>query len=178
LVHQSLAAGPSNQLHVSAKVHFQSKFGEHGGFDTAHAMSLFFGRGVDDLDVIGFVAGHHLVAANAIKHGVHDRPLRSGLAPAAFGFFLREADNFGDAEVAMQFAVHDEYAAPDDVTWFGNAFEGSATEAEIHWRLAFAARAFEATNEMGGRRCAGDEEDPDVIIHAVVSVMLTPPEIV
>src|SRR6266436_8483015 len=78
----------------------------------------------------------------------------------------------------MQFAVHDEDATPDDVAWFGNAFDGPATKAEIHWRLPFARRAFEAADEMGGRRRAGDEEDPDVIVHSIVSVMLAPAEIV
>ena len=84
----------SPKLHIAAQMHFEAEFGEHSGFDAAGAMGLLLVGRVDDLDVIGFVAGHHLVAADAIEHCMHDRPLRSRFAPAPFGFLLREADDF------------------------------------------------------------------------------------
>src|SRR5712692_5180209 len=79
--------------------------------------------------MVGFVTGHHLVAGDAVEHGVHDRPLRRGFAPAAFGFLARQFHDSGDAKVAMQSAAHDEDAAPDDVARFGNAFERAAAKA-------------------------------------------------
>ena len=44
------------------EMNIQAEFGHGGSFYTAAAEGLFFVRRVDDLDVIGFVAGHHLIA--------------------------------------------------------------------------------------------------------------------
>src|SRR5438067_1540344 len=74
----------------------------------------------------------------------------------------------------MERAVHDEDAAPDDVTGFGDAFEGTAAETEVHRRLAFARRAFVAADEMRGRRGAGDEENPNVIVDLPFTPALSP----
>jgi len=43
-------------------------------------------RGVGDLHVIGFVLGHQLVAADAVQHRVHDRPLGSSQREPALRF--------------------------------------------------------------------------------------------
>ena len=66
---------------VAAEVDFEAEFREEGGFDAAGAFGLLFAGGIDDLDVIGFVPGHHLVAADAFEHGMHDGPLGRALAP-------------------------------------------------------------------------------------------------
>ena len=55
---------------------------------------------------------------------------------------------------------------------------GAAAQAEIHGRLAFAGGAAIAADQMRGRHGAGDQEHPDVIVHAVAPVMLAPAEIV
>ena len=83
-----------------------------------------------------------------------------------------------DAEVAMQLAVHDEDAAPDDLARLADALERAAAEPEIHGRLAFADGALPAADEMRGRRRAGDEQHPDVVVHAVALIMLAPAQIV
>src|SRR5262249_12875574 len=102
-------------------MHFQTKFGQRGRFYPTGAVSLPFVRSVNDLNMIGFMAGHHLVAGDAVEYGVHDRPLRRGFAPAALGFLQWQFDNFRDAEIAMKLSIHDEHSAPDNVAWFGNA---------------------------------------------------------
>ena len=47
-----------------------SRFGKHSQASTGAV------RAVDDLDMIRFVASHHLVATNTLQDGMHDRPLR------------------------------------------------------------------------------------------------------
>lgn len=111
------------ELHVAAEVDFEAEFGEGGGLDAGGAVGLFLIRGVDDLNVIGLVAGHHLVAVHAIEDGVHDRPLNGGFVPASFGFLLRERDDFRGPDVNVELAPLDEDAAPDDVAGFADATE-------------------------------------------------------
>src|SRR5262245_10280183 len=105
---------------------------------------------------------------------MHDRPLRSSFAPAALGFFRRQAHHSGDAEIAVEFSFHDEDAAPDHMAWFGNAFDCAAAQSKIHRRLAFAASALPTADEMRGRGGARNQKDPDVIIHSVSFVVLPP----
>ena len=94
------------------------------------------------------MAGHHLIPADPLQDSMHDRPLRSRFAPAPLGLRQRQFDHIRDADVAMEPSVHDEDTAPDDRARFGNAFDGSAPEPEIHGGLALAAGAFEAADEM------------------------------
>ena len=54
----------------------------------------------------------------------------------------------------------------------------AAAQAEIHGRLAFAGGAAIAADEVRGRHGAGNQEDPDVIVHAVAPVVLAPADIV
>ena len=53
------------EFHITAEMRFEAEFGEGGGFDASGAVGLFFVGAIDDLDVVGFVAGHHLVASDA-----------------------------------------------------------------------------------------------------------------
>jgi hypothetical protein len=60
------------------------------GFGEQGAVGFVGTVGVGDLDVVGLVAGHHLIAGDAVGDGVHDRPLRrggvaSGAAVSSFG---------------------------------------------------------------------------------------------
>src|SRR5205814_965323 len=66
----------SRQLNISAEMNLQTKFGEHRSFDAASAMRLLRVGSVHDLDVIRFMASHHLIARNPMEDGMHDRPLR------------------------------------------------------------------------------------------------------
>src|SRR4029077_5050316 len=96
----------STPLHIPAQVDLEPEFRKHGGFDAAAAVGLFAVGRIDDLDVVGLVPSHHLVAADAVEDRVHDRPLRSSLAPPTLGFFLRQLYHLGNAKVAMKPAVH------------------------------------------------------------------------
>ena len=78
-------------------------------------VGLFGAVGVGDLDVVGLVPGHHLVARDAVGHGVHDRPLRRRGLPAALGLLGGQFDDAGPAEVHLQPAVVDEDPRPDDL---------------------------------------------------------------
>ena len=42
----------SRQTHVATQVDLEAEFGEHGGFDAAGAVGLFFVWSVDDLDMV------------------------------------------------------------------------------------------------------------------------------
>ena len=118
-------------------------------------MRLLFVRRINDLDVIGFVPRHHLVARDAVENGVHDRPLRRGFTPAPFGFLLREAR-------PLRRRPRSQCSSPCmmktrlQTMWpgLGNALQRAAAETEIHRRLPFAASPFVAADEMGGRRGA------------------------
>ena len=68
---------------------FDTEFGKHCGFDAQGAPGLGPRWGIDDLDMIGLMSGHHLVPGNAIEHGMHDRPLRGRFAPAPLRFLRR-----------------------------------------------------------------------------------------
>ena len=85
---------PALDRDIAAQVHFEAQLGQHGGFDAAGAVGLLGVGRIDDLDVVRLVARHHLVARDAVEHGVHDGPLRGGLAPAAFGLLLRQLHDF------------------------------------------------------------------------------------
>ena len=82
------------------------------------------------------------------------------------------------AQVAVQLAVHDEDPAPDDVPGLGDALDRAAAQAEVHGRLALAGGALIAADQVRGRHGAGDQEDPDIIVHAVASVVLAPAQVV
>src|SRR5947209_325723 len=128
--------------------------------------------------MVGFMASHHLIARDAVRDGVHDRPLRGCRAPAALGFFKGEMDRFAAADVHVELIVLDEDAAPDDFAGFADAFEGAAAEAEVHGRLAFAGGAGPAALEMAGGSGAADFEDPDVFSGRAAAVDVAPAEVV
>src|ERR1039458_10224334 len=130
------------------------------------------------LDATGLVACHHLVTRDAVEDGVHNGPLRCRFPPAPLGLLLGQADDLGDAQVAVQLAVHDEHAAPDDVPGLGNTFDCAATQAEVHGRLTFAGGAAITADQVRGRHGAGNQEDPDIVIHAIGFVTIAPADVV
>ena len=93
-VQDSMEAGFSLDLHITAEMDFKTKFSEHCGFDAAGAVRLFLVGRIDDLDVVRFVPGHHLVTRNSFKTRVHDRPLRGGFLPAPLGLLAGQLHDF------------------------------------------------------------------------------------
>ena len=86
----------------ATEIDSDSKCAGHRGFRQQTLIGALCVAGIDALDVIGFVLGHHLIAADAVGDGVHDGPLPGGRLPAAFGFFARQRDDFGAAQVHVQ----------------------------------------------------------------------------
>ncbi len=120
--------------------------------------------GVGDVDVIGAVAGHELVAGDAGEDGMDDGPLVGGLVPAAFGLLRRQRNRGAEAEVAVKGSVFDEDAAPDEAAGFADAFERAPTEGEVHGWLAGGGGARVAADEVIRGCGAGDLEEPDELV--------------
>ena len=125
--------------------------------------------------MIGFVPRHHLVAGDAVHHGMHDGPLRRGNPPAPLGLFARQFHHLGAADIRLQRAAIYENAAPYDLTRFADALETAAAQPEVHGRLPLADSARIAADEMRGRCCARDLEDPHEFFGAVHRVGLAIP---
>src|SRR5690348_4819320 len=98
--------------------------------------------------MIRLVPRHHLIARDAIRHRVHDGPLRGCAVPASLGFWQWKLDDTGTAEVHVKLVVLDEDAAPDDLAGFADAFDGSPAEAEVHRGLSLAAGVGPAAGEV------------------------------
>ena len=77
----------------------------HCSFGQQTLVSAFCIAGIDTLDVIRLVPGHHLIAAHAVSDGMHDGPLPGGGFPAALGFFSRQGDDFAPAQIHLQRAI-------------------------------------------------------------------------
>ena len=159
-------------------MNFDAQCLHHGNFYGQRVVGGPCRFGISDLDVVGFVAGHHLVAGDAVGDGVHNGPLRGGGTPAAVGFCLWEFDDATAANVHVQFVILNEDAAPDDFAGFAHAFAGAAAEWEIHVGLAFGRGAFVAVDIVCGRRAARDEEDPYVVVNAISPVVFAPAQVV
>jgi len=166
------------QFNRTAEMNFQPKLGEHGGFDATGTVGLFLVGRVNNLDVVGLMSRHHLVARNALQDSVHDRPLGRGLTPPTLGLLGWELHHLGYAQITVKLSIHDKHPAPDDGPRSGNALNGAAAEPEVHGRLTLARRALPAADEMSWWGRARDEEDPDVIVYAVALIMLAPANIV
>jgi len=54
------------QLNVPAQVHLQAQFRQHGRLDPAGPVRLGAVGDVNNLDMIGLVPGHHLIAGDAV----------------------------------------------------------------------------------------------------------------
>src|SRR5579863_6179892 len=91
---------------------------------------------------------HHLVTRDSVGDGVHDGPLRRSDPPSPLGFFLRQLDHFGPAQIGFERSVVYKDAAPNDLTRFAHSLDRPAAEPEIHRGLALADRAGIATNEV------------------------------
>src|SRR5512140_2602930 len=121
------------------------------------------------------MARHHLVAADSFQDRMHHRPLRCRKLPALFGLRIRKLHHFSHASIEVQLAVGNEDAAPNDVSGLADAFNGPASEAEVHWWLPFAPRSRVAADEVLGRDGAGNLEKPDEVIDAIARERPAPP---
>src|SRR5579862_5948541 len=145
---------------IAADTHFHPQVAERRGL---HCHGLVGGCGagrISHLDMVGFVTGHHLIARDAVSHGVHDGPLRSGDPPSAFRFFARQIAHAGASEIGFQTAAFHEDAAPNDLARFADAFHRPAAEPEVHGRLALTYLTGIPPDEVLGRRSAADLEHP------------------
>ena len=94
-----------SEFDVPAEVHRQAELTEQGRL---RHQGLVGGRGirsVDHIDVVGLVAGHELVTADAVQNGVHDRPLRRGRVESSLGLLGRQLERGATADVDVQRAV-------------------------------------------------------------------------
>ena len=162
----------------AAEIYFDAEGGGHRGFREQTFVGGLGVGGIDALDVIGLMLGHHLIARDAVGDGVHDGPLLGGGFPASVGFFAWKFDDFGAAQIHVQRTASHVDAGPDDFAGLGNAAHGGAAFREIHGRLTETFRAFPAVNEMRGRRAAADLEDPDVFLRRAGLIPIAPTQIV
>ena len=70
---------------------------------------------VGDLHVVGLVLGHQLITADAVQHGVHDRPLRRRGVEAPLGLLGGQVGDVAATEVDVQPAVLDVHPRPHDL---------------------------------------------------------------
>ena len=89
-----------------------------------------------------------------------------GLLPAALRLRSRQGNHRAPAQVGMQRAALNKYAAPDNLARLADALQRSAAEREVHGRLTLAAGPGIAADEMIGRRGAGDLQQPDKCVEA------------
>ena len=73
-----------------------------------------------------------MIAGNAMEQGVHDRQLRGDRLPAALGLLCRHLDRSGAVKVGVQLISFYKYAGPDHVPRLADAFQCTASEAEVH----------------------------------------------
>lgn len=92
-----------------------------GGFGLEALVGALGVGGVGDLDVVGLVFGHELVAGDAVGHGVHDGPFLGGGFEAAAGFCFRKFEGGATTNVDVEFFILDINSGPDDFAGFGNS---------------------------------------------------------
>lgn len=118
-------------FHIAAKVNLNAHAGKHGSFSGKRLVGAFRVWRISDLDMVGLVARHHLIARDAMKHSVHDGPLGRGHLPTSLGLLARQLHHGRAPQVGVQRPIFDEDAAPDDLAWLADAFERAAAEAEL-----------------------------------------------
>ncbi len=156
----------------AAKRYVQSQRLGHRGFRPSRSVGLFGAVGVNDLDVIAFVARHHLIARHAVGHGVHDRPLRRRRLPAPLSLGSAAIPPRRPGRGPCSTGHRHEHPRPDDFARLANALERAAAETKVHRRLPLAARAAPTADEMSRRGGAADQKHPNVIVdraRAIVS---------
>src|SRR5580658_5964584 len=115
-----------------ANIHRHSHLGEHRRFRRQRCVGASRIAAVGHLHVVGLVLGHQLIARHTVEHGVHDGPLRSGIAPAPLRLLFRQLDHLGASDVGVQPSAFHVNAAPDDLARLADTFDGAAAETEIH----------------------------------------------
>ena len=122
---------------------------------------------VRDLNMVRLVARHQLVAADAVQHCVHDRPLRRRQLQPTLGLGGGQIGDVAATEVEVQRSTLHEDSRPDDLAGLRAAAQRPAAEREVHARLAPAVRLVVAA-VVRRRDRTGDHERPDEF--AVVSL--------
>src|SRR5258708_12599699 len=96
-------------------MHLEAEFSEHRGFDSAGPMGLLSIGRVNHLDMVGFVARHHLIASNAIEHRMHNRPLWRCFTPTSLGFFLWQLHPFRNPPLPMELPTPHNHPPPPTI---------------------------------------------------------------
>src|ERR1035438_854562 len=117
----------------AAHRHVQAHLAEHGRLRRQRQIGGVRIRRVGHLHVVGFVPRHHLVARDAVRHGMHDGPLRRSDPPAPLGLFARQFYHFGAADIRLQRAAIHEHAAPHDLARLADALETAPAQPEGNW---------------------------------------------
>ena len=131
MVHARIGPQPISRpafavLFCSADCDFQSqrfchtRLGQHG------IIGGFRGSGVSDLDMIGFVSAHHLIAIDSVEYRVHDGPLWRGRIPTALGFLQWQLYGLCPSQIHFQPVRFHEDATPDDFARFADPLDGTA----------------------------------------------------
>src|ERR1700677_608722 len=160
----------SGESHISAQTYFHTKFSKTSCFRRECLARSRDSWNVSHVDVIGFVASHHLVAGNARSDGMHDRPLRSRDLPTTLRLFRRQRDGLAASHVYFELAIFNVDSAPYDFTGLTHSLECPSTQAEVHGRLPFTHRSSIAPSKMRGRHCTRNLEYPYELIFVFFSV--------
>ncbi len=112
-------------------MHDDAEFGEERGLDEECLVGRPGVRRVGHVEVVRLVAGHELVAAHAVQHGVHDRPRGRGRPRTALRFGGGQRDRRGAAQVDVQRAALHEDPAPDDLAGLAHALDRRSAEREV-----------------------------------------------
>jgi len=148
----------------AAEIDFDTEGVGEGGFGPEAFIGGLSVLGVGDLDVVGLVLGHELVAGDAVGDSVHDGPFFGGGFKAAAGFFFGEFEGGAASDVHVELFVLDVDAGPDDFAGLGNSVDGGAAVGKVDVGLAVAVGPFPAACEVGGRGGSADKEDPDELV--------------
>jgi hypothetical protein len=104
-------------------MNFEVHIAKHHRLNFQSPISLFAGRRIDNIDVIGRMARHELVLAYAMQHDMHHGPLHANFLPAPIGLFLRQRDRRSASQVDLQSLMLDIYFVPGPNTggvwWIG-----------------------------------------------------------
>jgi hypothetical protein len=106
-------------LDLAAQKNLEAELLQRRGLGIQTALGAGEIRRIYDLDMVGFVARHHLVAGDPAQHQVHHRPLRRGQAPALLGLRVGQANRFAQALVAVD-------PAPDHPARLADPLDGAA----------------------------------------------------
>ena len=107
----------------AAKTDFEAKFAGERGLGVDGEVGVLGGFRVGDLDVVGGVPRHHLVARDPVGDRVHDGPFGRRLLPAAFGFPARQAHDLGATEIVAREDINETTKRPLEAEKWGGCVD-------------------------------------------------------